>query len=119
MPHSKKYDPCMFCMCYPCECAGKPVKKVQRRATKPEAPTPPPAPVADLKSAMKAAMKSESVIERPELTPVKISDHHDDEEFCEAINNLEPILHPEENVKYSEILNRPDLRAKRWRNRHG
>ena len=41
-----------------------------------------------------------------------------DQELAVAINNLEPILHPDEKVQHAAILNRADMRAERWRRRN-
>lgn len=43
----------------------------------------------------------------------------DDEELERAVSILEPLLHPEEKARYSDILNQPASRALRWKVRNG
>lgn len=111
----KKLDACIFCM-GECECK-KPVKKPPRKGGKTGGEgvsTPPSLPVQpDFKAAMKAARKS------PEVKPEPVVETLEDPEFVETINNLFPILHPTEHRRYADIFNRPELRAIRWKRRHG
>jgi hypothetical protein len=43
------------------------------------------------------------------------SELSDDQDFKYALNMLEPILHPEERERWSDILDTPSSRALRWR----
>lgn len=99
----------------------------------PTAPTPPVASQSrgskvDLKAAMKAAAATRQATEAATpsgaqiraaiATAVTANQEAGDQELAVAINNLEPILHPDEKVQHQAILNRTDMRAERWKRRN-
>ena len=125
----RKHDLCLFCEENPCSCEG--TKKPKKASPKPAKKTPTSEPnetpvvAADMKAAMKAAALSAPPT--PAITPTfqtprsakpDFSQNWHDPDFDNAINALESALHPDEKRKYAHILDRPDMRAQRWRMRN-
>lgn len=124
----------MFCYPDPCSCAGE--KKPQKRAARIAPPlitgstggrgiqnvdlleTGKRGP--DPKEAMRFLAELEAI---PQPKPPKVEQAIIDDyatgsrEIADALNALEPILHPVEKEKYSSILDTPESRARRWKMR--
>lgn len=113
-----KVDSCMFCEPdAPCEAHVKATKAKRVKTAKPSPKlqdmsdlsgstqngNPPPVapPVANIKSAMKAASHSEA-----------------DRDFVDALIVLEPILHPTERARWASTMNTVASPAERWKARN-
>lgn len=119
----------MFCMEFPCICE-KPNKKpaAKKRADSPAPaalPSTPP-PSVDVAAAMREAMTPEDdrvlVDAKSRWVPRDQYDaerEQDETDFRAAVVMLEPIMHPDEKARFSDILGGPSERALRWRQRNG
>lgn len=135
MPRAKDIESCIFCEPdEPCP-SHQPKKSAAPKKRKPSVPSPSSAPSvaapASDPTAIHAAMRAHAQGSKSEdevLMDSKVRwitrDEYDrlyresSREFEAAVQALGPILHPDEHRRYARILDTPQLRAQRWRERH-